>query len=90
MVNKNNKHLHTDRCICWNVEVFNMAEVPTEIRIDENLKKQSTELFSKLGIPKYKTEVLEAMEEAKTLSKDPTAKRYSSFSEGLEKLEDDV
>ena len=81
-----------------------MATVPTQIRIDENLKKQATELFSQLGmdmsgamniflkqcvlrgglpfsveLPHYKSEVLEAMEEAKRLSKDPDAKRYSSW-----------
>lgn len=27
-----------------------MATVPVQIRIDENLKKQETELFSQLGI----------------------------------------
>lgn len=27
-----------------------MATVPTQIRIDENLKKQATELFSQLGM----------------------------------------
>lgn len=27
-----------------------MATVPTQIRIDENLKKQATELFSQLGL----------------------------------------
>ena len=90
-----------------------MATVPTQVRIDENLKKQSTELFSQLGIdmssavnmflkqcvmrgglpfevavPRYKREVLEAMEEAKSLSHDPNAKRYSSFSEVLEDLDE--
>ena len=88
-----------------------MATVPTQVRIDETLKKQSVELFSQLGIdmssavnmflkqcvmrdglpfevavPRYKPEVLEAMEEAKSLSRDPKAKRYSSFSKALEDL----
>ena len=88
-----------------------MATVPTQIRIDENLKKQATELFSQLvmdmsgamniflkqcvlrgglpfsvELPRYKSEVLEAMEEAKRLSKDPDAKRYSSFSDALEDI----
>ena len=27
-----------------------MATVPTQVRIDENLKKQATELFSQLGM----------------------------------------
>ena len=90
-----------------------MATVPTQVRIDETLKKQSVELFSQLGIdmssavnmflkqcvmrdglpfevavPRYKPEVLEAMEEAKSLSRDPKAKRYSSFSKALEDLDE--
>lgn len=89
-----------------------MATVPTQIRIDENLKKQATELFSQLGmdmssamniflrqcvmrgglpfevtLPKYKQDVLDAMEEAKKLSKDPNTKRYASFSEAMEDIE---
>ena len=90
-----------------------MATVPTQVRIDETLKKQSAELFSQLGIdmssavnmflkqcvmrgglpfevtvPRYKQEVLEAMEEAKRLSRDPKVRRYSSFSEALEDLDE--
>ena len=86
-----------------------MATVPTQVRIDENLKKQASELFAQLGmdmsgamniflrqcvlrgglpfsveLPQYKPEVLEAMEEAKKISKDPDTKRYSSLSEALE------
>ena len=89
-----------------------MATVPTQIRIDENLKKQATELFSQLGmdmssamniflrqcvmrgglpfevaVPQYKREVLEAMEEAKRISKDPDTKRYSSFAEAMEDID---
>ena len=89
-----------------------MATVPTQVRIDENLKKQATELFSQLGIdmssamnkflrqcvmrgglpfdvvvPQYKSEVIEAMEEAKRISKDPKTKRYSSFSDAMEDLD---
>ena len=41
-------------------------------------------------VPSYKKEVLEAMEEAKNLSKDPKEKRYSSFSEALKDLDDDI
>lgn len=92
-----------------------MATVPTQVRIDKTLKKESVELFSQLGIdmssavnmflkqcvmrggipfevtvPSYKKEVLEAMEEAKSLSKDPKEKRYSSFSEALKDLDDDI
>ena len=89
-----------------------MATVPTQVRIDENLKKQATELFSQLGIdmssamniflkqcvmrgglpfevvfPQYKPGVIEAMEEAKRISKDPNAKRYTSFYDALEDLD---
>ena len=89
-----------------------MATVPTQVRIDENLKKQATELFTQLGIdmssamtiflrqcvmrgglpfdvvvPQYKSEVIEAMEEAKRISKDPKTKRYSSFSDAMEDLD---
>lgn len=89
-----------------------MATVPTQIRIDENLKKQATELFSQLGmdmssamniflrqcvmrgglpfevtLPKYKQDVLDAMEEAMKLSKDPNTKRYANFSEAMEDID---
>lgn len=89
-----------------------MATVPTQVRIDENLKKQANELFSQLGmdmssamniflrqcvmrgglpfsveIPQYKPEVLEAMEEAKRISKDPNTKRYSTFSAAMEDID---
>ena len=89
-----------------------MATVPTQVRIDEELKKQSMELFAQLGIdmssamnmflrqcvmrgglpfaveiPQYRSEVLEAMEEARRISKDPNTKRYSSFAEALEDLD---
>ena len=89
-----------------------MATVPTQVRIDEELKKQAMELFSQLGIdmssamnmflkqcvmrgglpfaveiPQYKSEVLEAMEEARRISKDPNTKRYGSFAEALEDLD---
>ena len=90
-----------------------MATVPTQIRIEEQLKKQSVELFNNLGLdmsgavtmflkqcvlrnglpfavemPRYKQDVIEAMEEAKALSQDPAAKRYQSFRDALEDLDD--
>ena len=89
-----------------------MATVPTQVRIDENIKKQATELFSQLGmdrssainiflrqcvmrgglpfevvVPQYKSEVIEAMEEAKAISKDPNTKRYNSFSDVMEDID---
>ena len=89
-----------------------MATVPTQIRIDEELKKQAMELFGQLGtdissatnmflrqcvlrgglsfnveLPRYKPEVIEAMEEAKKISRDPDTKKYNSFSEALKDME---
>lgn len=89
-----------------------MATVPTQIRIDEDLKKQAAELFGQLGmdmssamniflrqcvlhgglpfnvgLPNYRPEVIEAMEEAKRISRDPDTKKYSSFSEALEDID---
>ena len=88
-----------------------MATIPTQIRIDEETKKQAVELLAGLGLtlsdavniflkqillqggipfdvkyPEYKPEVIEAMEEAKRISRDPNVKRYTSFSEALEDL----
>ncbi len=37
--------------------------------------------------PKFKPEVIEAMEEAKRISHDPNTKKYGSFSEALEDLD---
>lgn len=90
-----------------------MATVPTQIRIDEDLKKQAMDLFAQLGLdmssamnmflrqcvlrnglpfnvelPQYRSEVMEAMREAKRISRDPGTKRYSSFSEALENLDE--
>ena len=89
-----------------------MSTVPTQVRIDENLKKQAVELFSQLGmdmssamniflkqcvmrgglpfaveIPQYKVEVLEAMEEAKKISRDPNVKGYTDLKEMFEDLD---
>lgn len=89
-----------------------MATTPTQIRIDEDLKKQAVELFGQLGIdmssavnmflkqavlreglpfnvelPQYKPEVIEAMEEAKRISRDPNVKKYNSFSEALKDMD---
>ena len=89
-----------------------MATVQTQIRIDEDVKKQAVELFNQLGIdmssavnmflrqaimrgglpfsveiPQFKPEVIEAMREAKQLSRDPNTKRYGSFAEALEDID---
>ncbi|MDD3362319.1 MAG: type II toxin-antitoxin system RelB/DinJ family antitoxin [Hespellia sp.] len=88
-----------------------MATVPTQVRIDESLKKQATDLFSQLGmdmsgamniflkqcvlrgglpfsveLPKYRPEVIEAMEEAKKISKDISVKGYTDMDEMLKEL----
>ena len=89
-----------------------MATIPTQVRIDEELKRQAADLFAKLGldmssamniflkqcvlrgglpfsveIPKYRMETIEAMEEAKQISKDTSAKRYGQFLEIREELD---
>lgn len=38
-------------------------------------------------LPKYKPEVIEAMEEARRIAKDPGTKRYNSFSEALKDID---
>ena len=38
-------------------------------------------------LPRYKPEVIEAMEEAKKISRDPDTKKYNSFSEALKDME---
>lgn len=37
--------------------------------------------------PEFKPEVVEAMEEARRISRDPDTKRYNSFSEALEDMD---
>lgn len=89
-----------------------MATSPTQIRIDEDTKRQAVSLLEGLGLnlsdavnmflkqvilqkgipfevkyPEFRPEVIEAMEEAKQLSRDPNSKKYSSFSEVLEELD---
>lgn len=91
------------------VEVKFMATVPTQIRIDADIKKQANELFSTLGmdmssavniflnqcvlrgglpfsveVPQYSKVVLEAMEEARRISRDANVPGYNNM-EDLEK-----
>lgn len=86
--------------------------IPTQIRIEENTKKQAVELLEGLGLnlseavnmflkqvilqnglpfevkyPQLKPDIIEAMEEAKRISRDPKTKRYTNFSEALEDLD---
>ena len=89
-----------------------MATVPTQVRIDEDVKKSAVELFAQLGmdmsgainiflkqcilknglpfaveLPKYKPEVLAAMEEAKRISRDPNVKGYTDLEELFRELD---
>lgn len=89
-----------------------MATLPTQIRIDEEVKKQATELFGKLGLdissavniflrqsilqgglpfevkmPQYRPEVIEAMREARNISKDITVKGYTDLGEMFKELD---
>ena len=89
-----------------------MATSPTQVRIDADIKKQATELFSVLGldmssainlflhqcvlrgglpfsveVPRYSQELLDAMEEAKRISRDPDVEGYTSMDELKKTLE---
>lgn len=90
-----------------------MATTPTQIRIDADIKKQVSELFSELGLdmssavnlflhqcvlrgglpfsvelPGYSQRTLNAIEEARRISRDPDIRGYFSMEE-LEKALDD-
>lgn len=81
-----------------------MSTIPTQIRIDTDLKKQASELFSTLGmdmssavniflkqcvlrggipftieVPRYSQKTLDAMAEAKKISRDPDVPGYTSM-----------
>ncbi|NMX04515.1 type II toxin-antitoxin system RelB/DinJ family antitoxin [Mobiluncus mulieris] len=88
-----------------------MANVPTQIRIDAEVKAQTTVLFSQLGldmssavnlflrqcllhgglpfaveIPKFNQDTLEAIAEARHISRDPSVPSYGSMTELKEAL----
>ncbi len=90
-----------------------MATTPTQIRIDSNIKREATALFSNLGldmssavnlflhqcvlhgglpfaveIPQYSDKTLNAMAEARKISRDPDIKGYSSMEELKAALDD--
>ena len=48
---------------------------------------ENVRIYYDFYMPKNKPEVLEAMEEAKRISKDPNTKRYSSFSDAFEDID---
>lgn len=81
-----------------------MSTVPTQIRIDRDIKEQAGVLFSELGLdmsgavnlflhqcvlrggipfsiemPRYKESALVAMEEARSISRDPNVPSYDSM-----------
>lgn len=89
-----------------------MATIPTQIRIDEHIKKEASELFGLLGldmssainmflnqcvlrggipfsveVPNYSTKVLDAMNEARRISKNPNVVGYTSMEDLKEALE---
>lgn len=91
-----------------------MATVPTQIRIDSNVKEQAAHLFSELGmdmssainiflrqcilrgglpfqveLPRYNQETLEAMAEARRISRDPNVNGYDSIDALKAALEED-
>lgn len=89
-----------------------MATIPTQIRIDEQVKKEANELFGLLGldmssavnmflnqcilrggipfsieVPNYSTKVLDAMNEARQISKNPKVIGYTTMKDLKEALE---
>lgn len=89
-----------------------MATIPTQIRIDEYVKKEASELFGLLGldmssainmflnqcvlrggipfsieVPNYSTKVLDAMNEARRISKNPNVVGYTTMEDLKEALE---
>ena len=90
-----------------------MATTPTQIRIDSNIKREATALFSNLGldmssavnlflhqcvlrgglpfaveVPQYSDKTLDAMAEARKISRDPDIKGYNSMEELKAALDD--
>ena len=90
-----------------------MATAPTQIRIDPDIKREASQLFSNLGLdmsgavnlflhqcvlrgglpfsvelPQYSRKVLDAMDEAKRISRDPDANGYDSMANLKAALDD--
>lgn len=92
--------------------------IPTQIRIEENTKKQAVELLEDLGINlsdavniflrqvilqkgipfevkypedmyEFRPEVIEAMEEAKRISRDPNVKGYTDVKQMFKEILED-
>lgn len=91
-----------------------MSTIPTQIRIDSEVKKQASELFGELGmdissavniflrqcimrgglpfsveVPQYSERTIEAMEEARRISRDPSIPGYNSIEELRKALEEE-
>lgn len=69
-----------------------MATIPTQIRIDEGTKKQALRKGIPFDIkyPEFKPEVIEAMEEAKRISRDPNVKHYTDVKEMFKEILEDT
>ena len=90
-----------------------MATVPTQIRIDADIKKQATDLFNDLGLdmssavnlflhqcvlrgglpfrvemPRYTQRTLDAMNEARRISRDPDVRGYTNMDDLRKALEE--
>lgn len=90
-----------------------MSTIPTQIRIDADIKKQANQLFNELGmdmsgavniflcqcvlrgglpfaveVPQYSKKVLDAMSEAKRISRDPDVAGYTNMDDLKKALED--
>ena len=80
-----------------------MATAPTQIRIDADIKKQATDLFNDLFLhqcvlrgglpfsvemPRYNQRTLDAMDEARRISRDPDVRGYTSMDELRKALEE--
>ena len=90
-----------------------MSTVPTQIRIDRDIKEQAGALFSGLGLdmsgavnmflhqcvlrggipftiemPRYKQNILAAMEEARRISRNPNVPSYENLDELKRALEE--
>ena len=90
-----------------------MATVPTQVRIDADIKKQATDLFNNLGLdmsgavnlflhqcvlkgglpfrvemPRYSQRTLDAMDEARRISRDPDVKGYTNMDDLRKALEE--
>ena len=74
-----------------------MSTVPTQIRIDRNIKEQASALFSELGLDMsgavnmflhYKQSTLAAMKEARKISRDPDVPSYDNMDDLKKSLEE--